>query len=172
MQLREIDIQDLELINTWRNDPEIIDLLGNNFLYIAESVDRNWYQQYLQSRDKNIRLAIIPDDMSSAVGIVNLTGLHSVNRSAEFSIMIGNKEYWNKGLGKQATVQMLQHGFHNLNLHRIYLYVLTRNVRAISMYEKTGFRNEGLLREAVYKNGKFEDMILMSILQRDFNPIP
>jgi diamine N-acetyltransferase len=172
MQLREIDIQDLELINTWRNDPEIIDLLGNNFLYIAESVDRNWYQQYLQSRDKNIRLAIIPDDMSSAVGIVNLTGLHSVNRSAEFSIMIGNKEYWNQGLGKLATVQMLQHGFHNLNLHRIYLYVLTRNVRAVSMYEKTGFRNEGVLREAVYKNGKFEDMILMSILQRDFNPIP
>jgi diamine N-acetyltransferase len=172
MQLREIDIQDLERINAWRNDPEIIDLLGNNFLYIAESVDRNWYQQYLLSRDKNIRLAIIPEDMSSAVGIVNLTGIHSVNRSAEFSIMIGNKEYWNQGLGKQATVQMLQHGFLNLNLHRIYLYVLTRNARAVSMYEKTGFSKEGLLREAVYKNGKFEDMILMSILQRDFNPIP
>lgn len=172
MQLREIDIQDLERINTWRNDPEIIDLLGNNFLYIAESVDRNWYQQYLLSREKNIRLAIIPEDMSSAVGIVNLTGIHSVNRSAEFSIMIGNKEYWNQGLGKQATVQMLHHGFLNLNLHRIYLYVLTRNVRAVSMYEKTGFSKEGLLREAVYKNGKFEDMILMSILQRDFNPIP
>jgi RimJ/RimL family protein N-acetyltransferase len=169
MKLREIDIQDIERINVWRNNPEIIHLLGNNFLYIAETVDRNWYQQYLNTRTQNVRLAIIPDDTDNAVGIVNLTGIHAVNRSAEFSIMIGDTHYWGKGIGKVATLEMLKHGFQNLNLHRIYLYVLTRNSRAIHMYEKVGFQQEGLLREAVFKNGVFEDMVLMSVLQKDFN---
>ncbi len=76
------------------------------------------------------------------------TGLHDVepvDRNAEFGIVIGEKPYWNKGYGKKATRLMLQHGFEDLNLHRIYLYVFENNQRGMKAYEGAGFTKEGRL---------------------------
>ena len=62
--LREISKDDLPFINKWRNDKEVIDLLGNNFLYIAYEVDENWYNDYLENRSRAIRLAIIQTELN------------------------------------------------------------------------------------------------------------
>jgi len=165
--LRELAKSDLPVINQWRNDKELIDLLGNNFLYISQEVDDAWYENYLKSRNTTIRLAIIDTRNSSLIGTVQLTDIHPINRSAEFSIMIGDKEYWSKGAGYFSTNSIITHGFENLNLHRIYLTVLENNERAIRLYEKAGFKKEGILRESIYKNGSFSNLIQMSILKSE-----
>jgi diamine N-acetyltransferase len=167
--LREINKEDIPKINQWRNDKELIDLLGNNFLYIAEEVDDAWYENYLKNRNTAVRLAIVDKDNSILIGTVQLTSIHPVDKSAEFSIMLGEKSYRSKGLGLMVTKTVLDHGFLNLNLHRIYLTVLEYNERAIKMYENAGFRREGILREAIFKNGSFHDLIVMSILNADRN---
>lgn len=166
--LRELGRQDLAEINKWRNDHEVIDLLGNNFLYIAKEVDEKWYDSYLQTRDQNKRLAIVDKDTNIIIGTIQLTGIHAVNRTAEYSIMIGNKAYWGRGAGLTASIEILKHGFCDLNLNRIYLTVLAGNERAIKLYKKIGFTEEGLQREAIYKSGKFHDLIQMSILKKEF----
>jgi RimJ/RimL family protein N-acetyltransferase len=165
--LREISKTDLPIINQWRNDKELIDLLGNNFLYIAGEVDENWFENYINNRHTAVRLAIITPVNSNFIGMVHLTGIHQINRSAEFSILIGDRDYWAKGAGSQATKAMLDHAFNNLNLNRVYLTVLENNERAIKMYEKVGFKREGVLREAIFKNGKYCNLIQMSILKRE-----
>jgi diamine N-acetyltransferase len=167
--LREISESDLLFINKWRNDSELVDLLGNNFLYIAQEVDKAWYDQYLNTRISNIRLMILEKKDYLPIGTVQLTNIHNINRSAEFSIMIGNKNYWSKGAGYFATIHIIEHGFLNLNLNRIYLTVLETNQRALALYEKIGFKKEGTMRQAIFKNGSFQNLVQMSILRQELN---
>lgn len=82
--------------------------------------------------------------------------------------MIGEKSYWNKGYGTEAVRLLAKHGFHTINLHRIYLRVLENNLRAIRAYEKAGFTHEGRQRQADYKNGMYIDLLVMSMLQSEF----
>ncbi len=167
-RIRELQKSDLPSINKWRNDPELLSFLGNNFLYISEDVDNAWFENYLQNREKSKRYAILDADNDHLVGTVQLTNIHSINHSAEFSITIGEKKYWNKGAGQVASKEIIRHGFEDLNLHRIYLTVLSNNQRAIHIYFKLGFVQEGVLRKAMYKNGGYEDLVMMSLLKDEF----
>jgi RimJ/RimL family protein N-acetyltransferase len=63
---------------------------------------------------------------------------------------------------------MLGHGFNNLNLHRIELGVFDFNPRAIHVYEKLGFKREGVLRDYLFSDGAYHDQILMSILDHEY----
>ena len=143
IQLRELARQDLPTLNVWRNDPSVIAYLGSNFLYISPEIDAKWYDNYLNNRLTNVRLAMMDTVENVFIGIVQLTNMHPINRNAEFSIMIGDKNYWSKGVGYIAATTLLKHGFKDLNLHRIYLTVLTDNERAIRLYEKIGFKIVG-----------------------------
>jgi RimJ/RimL family protein N-acetyltransferase len=64
---------------------------------------------------------------------------------------------------------MLRHAFNDLNLHRVFLSVLSSNAAAIRAYEKAGFRREGIAREAAYKRGRYEDLVDMAILAHEFD---
>jgi RimJ/RimL family protein N-acetyltransferase len=102
------------------------------------------------------------------IGNTDLHAIEPVTNAAEFGILIGEKEYWNKGYGREATRLMLKHGFEDLNLNRIYLYVFLENARAIKAYESAGFIKEGVLRQAMYKNGLYNDIVLMSVLHSEW----
>jgi RimJ/RimL family protein N-acetyltransferase len=54
-------------------------------------------------------------------------------------------------------------------MNRLYLLVLESNTIARALYDKVGLKTEGIQRKAVYKNGKYEDYIMMSILQEEYN---
>ncbi|WP_416196935.1 GNAT family N-acetyltransferase [Pseudomonas sp. Teo4] len=62
----------------------------------------------------------------------------------------------------------MRHAFMDLNLNRVYLTVLENNARALSLYKKVGFKVEGTLRQAVFKNGEYCNMTQMSILADDY----
>ena len=166
--LREIEHADLPRINQWRNDPQLVELLCANFFFVGPSIDERWFDGYLANRDKAVRLSIVDATTQIHIGNVNLTGIQSVNRSAEFSIFIGDKAFWSAGYGASATRQMLAHGFNDLNLHRIYLTLLQENVRALRLYERMGFRDEGCQRDAVFKNGCYHNILGMGMLASDW----
>ena len=81
--------------------------------------------------------------------------------------MIGEKSYWGRGIGRKVTTFCVKHGFSTLNLNRIQLTVLADNRRAIELYRSVGFVDEGVMRQAQYKDGVYKDVMLMSILQQD-----
>ena len=166
-RLREIERKDLIEINRWRNDPELIECLGAPFRYINLDVDERWFESYMNSRNTAVRCAIVSED-DNILGLVSLVSIDNVNRSAELHIMIGSKENQGKGLGTFAVIEMLNHAFYNLNLHRVCLSVLETNHRAQHLYEKIGFVREGTKRSSNYKNGKYYDMYLYSILVSEF----
>lgn len=167
--LREICFNDLNSINKWRNNAELIASLESPFRYINFETDKNWFENYMHNRTNNVRCVFhsdeSPDDIIGSIGLLNID---PINRKADFYLMIGDKKYQGKGFGSQATVQILQHAFLNLNLNRVQLTVLENNEHAIKLYVKVGFKTEGIQRQSVYKNGNYIDMILMSILKDEF----
>jgi RimJ/RimL family protein N-acetyltransferase len=87
---------------------------------------------------------------------------------AWLGIGIGDREQWGKGYGREAMELVLRYGFHELNLHRIQLTVFEYNERAIALYEKLGFRREGVYREFMQRDGKRYDMLLYGLLRREW----
>lgn len=171
--LREVSEGDIKTINGWRAHPDLIDLLGAPFRYINLETDSAWFEHYMKQRNQNIRCVICKKETPSSetetvVGSVGLICIDWVFRSAEFYIMIGEAENRGKGIGLQATKAILRHAFCDMNLHRVELTVMEHNQRARKLYEKAGFKTEGIKRDAVYKNGQYRNFILMSILENEF----
>lgn len=168
LKLRELNENDLSIINTWRNDKDLIDSLGAPFRFIGPEVDKRWYENYMNSRNVAVRCAIV-DENDKILGLVSLTSIDQLNQSAEFHIMIGSSKNQGRGIGTFAVNEMLKHAFYNLNLQRVELTVLENNERAKHLYEKCGFKFEGVRRRSNYKNGTFMNMWMYSILKEEFN---
>jgi diamine N-acetyltransferase len=166
--LRELAREDIPVVNRWRQDRELVDGLGAPARYISEDVDQAWFEDYLRRRGTDVRCAILLDGAAEPVGLVSLTGVDPVHRRAEFHLLVGRRDLHGRGVGTEATLQMLRHAFQDLNLHRVFLSVLAHNAAAIRVYEKAGFVREGVAREAAYKNGRYDDMVQMAVLGREF----
>jgi RimJ/RimL family protein N-acetyltransferase len=82
---------------------------------------------------------------------------------------IGDRGAWGKGYGTEALRLALQYAFDELNLHRLTLTVIDYNERAIALYEKAGFRREGVFREFGQRDGKRYDMYLYGLLRAYLN---
>ena len=104
--------------------------------------------------------------------LIGGTGLHRMDfrsRHAGFGITIGEKEEWGKGYGTKATRLMVAHAFETLNLNRVWLHVYEYNQRGIRVYERIGFRKEGVLRQDTYREGRYWDTIVMATLREEWD---
>jgi diamine N-acetyltransferase len=175
IRFRAIDRDDLPTFVKWINDPEVRQGTGI-YLPFSMADEEDWFEGMRKHPAEEHNLAIEVHEpaeerekenwkMIGTCGFFNHDGR---NRSAEFGIMIGDKSYWNKGFGTEAVRLLVQHGFNTLNLNRIYLRVLENNPRAIRAYEKAGFTHEGRQRQADFKDGKYSDLLVMSILKDEF----
>jgi RimJ/RimL family protein N-acetyltransferase len=168
MELREISRADVPVINQWRNDKKLVDLLGSPFRFINIETDEAWFEDYLKNRMTQVRCGMYTADKNKLVGVVYLTHIDHINRNAELSIMIGPSEARHKGLGALAVKEMLSHAFNDLALNKVYLNVVEDNKRAVEFYRRMGFVKEGELRKASYKNGQYKDVLVMGILKSEF----
>ena len=167
-RLRELERKDLQQINRWRNDAELISQLGAPFRYINLDVDAEWFESYMKNRSNAVRCAVVAEADDAIIGLISLTSVDWLNRSAELQIMIGDKANRGKGIGTFAVRHMLSHAFSNMNLHRVELSVLESNLAARHLYEKCGFAKEGVRRCCRFKNGKYETMLLYGLLKEEY----
>ncbi len=169
IRLRPLERADIPLFVAWLNDPEVTAGLSM-FLGLSLVREEQWFENMLKEPPEQHPMMIEVRDGESwkPVGDCGLHILDWRNRNAEFGIFIGEKSYWNQGYGTEATRLILHHGFETLNLHRIYLRVFRSNARAIRAYEKVGFVHEGCFREAEYRQGKYEDILIMSVLKPEW----
>ncbi len=168
VRLRPIERDDLPRYVEWFSDPEVRRYL---IIYLPFSLtqEERWFENLLGrlERQEDVLLAI---ETADGVHIGNI-GLHTIdwkNRNAELGIVIGEKAYWNQGYGTDAIRTMLGLAFREMNLHRVFLRVDVDNGRGIRCYEKAGFRQEGTLREVVFREGTFHNQYIMSILESEF----
>jgi RimJ/RimL family protein N-acetyltransferase len=171
LRLRAAERADLPLFTRWLNDPEV---RKNLSLYLPLSIadEEHWFETMLQNPPAEHALVIeipLPDsDDWQPIGNCSLMNIDWRNRKAEFGIFIGEKSLWNKGYGTDTARLILKHGFETLNLHRIFLQVFVTNPGAIRAYEKAGFVHEGRLRQGMFLDGAYVDVLLMSVLRTEW----
>ena len=101
--------------------------------------------------------------------MIGLDHIDHRNQRAEYGrMLIAEPQQRRHGYARDATGTLLHYAFTNLNLNRVYLRVYADNAEALGLYERCGFEREGVEREAVYMGGRFRDLVLMSILRREF----
>jgi len=165
--LRRVEKEDLERIAEWRNTPKINKYFFNLFP-ICKSNQERWFEQLMNSSHR-ILFVIADKKNRKPIGTVGLKNIDFKNQSAEYgNVLIGESDYRSKGYAFDATMTLLKFSFGEMNLERIYVYVLEFNSKAVRLYEKIGFQKEGILRRAFFTQGKFVDVILMAILRREF----
>ena len=163
LQLRLVDNSDTSDIVRWRNNKDIMDHL---FAYKGITIEQheNWYNHYINS---NVRIELMMVEKTSGIkiGTVGLSQIDHINQKAEYGILIGEIQNRGKGYAKEGSKAIINYGFNELNLIKIYLKVFLDNMSAINLYKKLGFVKEGVLVKDIYKNGKFKDVLIMSIFR-------
>jgi len=168
IRLRALTITDLPLTLKWHNQPDIIEMYAGNPFPVNEEMERKWYEKILTSNFPVTVFGIELIENNKLIGLTILRDINLINRSAETAIYIGDQNERSKGYSKEALKLTLNFAFNNLGLHRVFLSVREDNVAALGLYEKLGFIREGILRDSIYKNGKYLSLIIMSILEEEF----
>lgn len=170
IRLRAVEQEDVQKFHEWVNDPEVTRGLAM-YLPLSMQGEQNWFERISKAdpHEKPFAIDVKKGKGWKLIGNCGTFSISAVNRSCELGIMIGDKSEWNKGYGAEAMTLLLQHGFETLNLNRIFLRVYEDNVRAVRSYEKAGFVLEGRQRQAVYKHGKYEDVLFMSVLRSEWD---
>ena len=99
------------------------------------------------------------------VGNIALQNINWINRTAEFAGIIGEKEYWGKGIGTEAIKMLFEHGFNKLNLNKIYLGTAEHNKGMITIALKLGMKQEGILKSHVFLNGDYCNIYQFGIMR-------
>lgn len=168
IKLRALTSTDIDKTLEWNNEEAISNLYSGHPFPVNLEMEKKWYEKILTSNLPLTVFGIEFIETKTLIGITVLKDINLINRSAEFAIYLGDKEYKGKGLSKEATLATLTFGFHKLGLNRIHLKVLEENEIAIKLYHSTGFLNEGVLRKSVFKNNQYKSEIMMSILKDEF----
>jgi len=166
--LREIEKSDLnENYQQWFNDEEVCRFNDHHRFPNYRQDMEEYYGDVIKSKN-NLILAIIDKKTDKHIGNVSLQNIDYVNRSAEIAIIIGDKNYWSKGVGGEAANLIISHGFKSLNLNRIYCGTSETNMGMQKLALKAGFKKEGISRAAIYKDGKYRNVINYGLLGDDY----
>lgn len=127
-----------------------------------------YYQQVATGSANDLVLAIVLNDRNLHVGNISLLGIDWVSRQAEFAILLGDRNYWGKGVSKEAAGLLARHAFSSLNLRRLWCGTSAANLPMLALARALGMREEGRQRQAFYKNGVYHDIVLLGALREEF----
>ena len=146
VRLRSIERADLPLLELWDSDPVIIALMGRRF---EAQRPEEWLRQVRRSRSSR---AWIIELGGRPVGEVELAQINNRNHTAEIRICVGESGLWGRGIGTLAMTESLRLAFGETGLETVYLRVFANNLRAIALYQRMGFRKEGILQPSERRN--------------------
>ena len=169
--LRALENEDLVHLRDWRN----LTNFRKHFREVRElsiKDQENWMTHLNQTRDKNFMFGIVRLRDGKLIGACGLLYVNWVIRSADFSFYIGeNEEYIdNNGWANEATQLLLEYGFNNLNLNKIWMELYEFDQKKIQFFTKEfKFVQDGILRDNCFEDGRYWNSVLISLLRSEFN---
>ncbi|UCE92221.1 MAG: GNAT family N-acetyltransferase [Methanobacteriota archaeon] len=157
----------IDSYHRWVNDPDVVDMLGFPDFHFPREREEKWIEEQ-QDMCRAERGFTILTRKGKAIGNIALMEIDFVSGSAILGIMIGEKDYWDRGYGADAINTALRVAFEEMGLRRVSLTAVDLNERALACYEKCGFVAEGRDREAKFHRGEYRDFVRMSILRREW----
>jgi len=152
----------------WFNDKEVTKYMERGIYPNTREGLFDFYQHTVKGQN-DLVLAILWKRNKKHIGNIGLHRIDWINRKAEFGLVVGEKNYWGKGAGLEATRLITEHGFSKLNLHKIFLGVRADHQAAVKTYEKAGYRIEAKLKDELYRDHRFHDIYIMSVFNNRKN---
>lgn len=158
--LKPLDLKDIDHIMTWVNDPEVVKNLQHFDKKFTRDDEKIYVEKILSSKNDFV-FSIFNNDH-----YVGQCGIHQIaweNKLGRLSLVI-KQEFWNKGYAQEVLPILIDYSFNKLALHKVYLMHWKENKKAEHIYNKLGFKTEGLLKDEYFWQGQYHDMIRMSII--------
>src|SRR6056297_1349923 len=170
IMLREYQENDLGHMMDWINDPNIVKFLSDRFLYPQS---RSQVENFLnKTMDENWAGFVISDrETGDYLGQTDFVEIDEKNGCAELALVIGDTNNISKGIGTEASKLMMNFGFQNLRLNIIELSCWDYNERALELYNKLNFTEEGRKRNKRYFEGDYHDQVLFAILKSEWEEL-
>ena len=170
IRLRGPEKDDIPRFTAWLNDPEVRQGLML-YLPMAEWQEEQWFEALAGRPIDEVPLTIeieVDGEGWVPIGNIGIMNIEWRHRSGEVGIVIGEKRFWGQGYGRRVMTLILDHAFNTLNLNRVFLRVYENNERAKRSYLGVGFVEEGRNRAAIYQDGEYIDVVMMSILKSEW----
>lgn len=171
IELKYFGYSDFEQLVDWIDSPEfLLQWGGSGFEY---PLDEHQLEKYIEDANgvnpDTLVYKVIDKETAHVVGHISLGKIDRKNKSARVGkVLVGDKNTRGQGIGQLMMAEILKVAFNELRLHRISLGVFDFNIRAITCYEKVGFKKEGLLRDSRKNGDEYWSLWEMSILENEF----
>ncbi len=164
--LSPLDPSDTEKYTEWINDAEVLQFLDISHKIYNLGVEREILEE--KALQQEPAFSIVDTKTEKLIGSCDLHNIDYINSTAEIGIMIGDKNYWNRGFGVDATNLLLDYAFNVLNVTNVMVMVDGFNERALRCFEKVGFTQIGRRRSSKNLAGKRYDVVYLDILAEGF----
>ena len=163
LKLRLIEPEDYETIRNWRTDAQ-----EYNSFFEFRPVTKKQNEMFYEKHSDEFNFCIVYKKTNEVIGTISIVDLDTRSRKAEMGrILIGDKKYRGQGLMKSAIELVKEYAFKNLNLRKLYCTVFEKNLPAQKTYTSCGFKQEAVLKEHIYKNGKYENVLIFSLFREN-----
>lgn len=161
--IRKLQEKDALYMLEWMHD----DTINCYFQYPFAEMTLEKVKEFINNSFNNVNqhFAIVAEN-DEYLGTISLKNISPKNKSAEYAVVV-RKKAQGAGVATQATEELLKYAFEELELHKVYLNVLLRNTTAKKFYEKFGFIQEGISKDAIWINGKYETLIWYGIIKKE-----
>jgi RimJ/RimL family protein N-acetyltransferase len=162
--LRAFEREDAERCYRWMNDPNIVRTLKSRYP-MAFSHEMEWLERAMNEVVTERHFAIERKDDRSHIGNASIHDIDWISRTAWFGLFIGEPTAWNRGFGGDAIGTLVRFAFDEMNLVKLRINVFDYNERAKHVLEGHGFVPEGKLARDFYREGAWQDIVILSIFR-------
>ncbi|HMP74766.1 MAG TPA: UDP-4-amino-4,6-dideoxy-N-acetyl-beta-L-altrosamine N-acetyltransferase [Kiritimatiellia bacterium] len=153
-----------ELILRWRSDPVVA-----RELFSPRAPTRAEHLAWLKTLgETRVEFVVMTHPERQPIGTIGLSQIDRYHRTAEYGILLGEPAYRGRGFARAASEAVLNLAFGTMALHRVGLRVFADNGPALRLYERIGFRHEGVLREQLRGEHGYRDVVIMSLLESEW----
>lgn len=167
--LRPLEKRDLAVLQGWMNDPETRGQIGE--VMPTNQAGMEDYFERVRADTSRVWFVVALKENDRVIGEAGLLRMFFPWRTTDLTMIIGDKSAQGQGYGTEAIRLLLDYAFGYLNFHRVSIGVVGSNERALRFYEKVGFKQEGIQRDGYYYNYRYQDFVMMSLLDDEFKTL-
>jgi RimJ/RimL family protein N-acetyltransferase len=167
VSLRALEKEDLSILKEWRNSSHVRKST-REYKLLNMINQKNWFESIHQSNPpKEIMFGIL-NKRKKLIGVTGLTYIDWKNRNSEISIYFSTKNWQTKPDAKETINLILEYGFEELNLHRLYVEIFSLMKENIKLFTQMKFIKEGELRDKVWRENKWWNTVIFSKLSSEY----
>ena len=170
LYLSALDPANAEVALGWFADPEVRMWLLNGHVPLTLASEHAFYAR-MEADDQSYVFEIHLAENDRYIGNCGIHGVKLPERTGEIGILIGEKDCWNQGLGRDALLTLMRFGFQTQGMHRLQIKSVAENERALHLYPSLGFVEVGREREAQYLHGAFRDDVVWDLLEDEWRAL-